>query len=440
MNRAVQLALAALVAATGAGNVCAAGPQPLQPGDEVRGEITSAAPLNHSDGSRSRLYQVEIGERELVSFDVSGPLRAQLSLFDGEELVSRTGDRHASSLSLRAPRSATYTLAVSGADAAAYGPYTLRAEVVDGWDGRTLRSGDEVLDWVDGSRQLPLRVDRRAMYTIDLRSDQFDALLKVTGAGVDAQDDDGGEGTDSRLRALLEPGDYTLTVGGWGGSGQGLYRLAVASQAVPANLSQGGPVRTDGSQLQGLYQGQPLRYRFSLSGRRLVTVDMRSGDFDSLLTLRGQGVEHYDDDGGEGFDARLVLVLEPGEYSLEAGAAVTGSGLFTLSVDAADVPEGIGGGPLAVGEARDALLLPDAVDRHTVEVAVEGDYVFDMVSDEFDSYLELFDADGDVLGSDDDGGGALNARIRATLAPGTYRLEASAIGGAGRYRISAGAR
>lgn len=436
MNRAVQLAGAALVAAAWAGNLGAAEPQPLQPGDEVRGEITSAAALNHSDGTRSRLYLVEIGERELVSFDVSGPLRAQLSLFDGEQLVGRTGDRHASSLSLRAPRSATYTLAVSGADASAYGPYTLRADVVDGWDGRTLRSGDEVLDWVDGSRQLPLRVERRAMYTIDLRSDQFDALLKVAGGGVDAQDDDGGEGTDSRLRVLLEPGDYTLTVGGWGGSGQGLYRLAVASQAVPANLSQGGPVRTDGRQLQGIYQGQPLRYRFSIAGRRLVTADMRSGDFDSLLVLRGQGVEHYDDDGGEGLDARLSVLLEPGEYTLDAGAAVEGSGLFALTVSATDVPEGIGGGRLAVGEARDALLLAGAVDRHTVEIAVQGDYVFDMASDEFDSYLELFDAGGDMLGSDDDGGGALNARIRATLAPGTYRLEASAIGGAGRYRIS----
>src|SRR5690554_6933757 len=373
MKHGIQLVLAALVAAGVGGNLRAAEPEPLQPGAQVRGEITSAAPLNHSDGSRSRLYVVEIGERELVSFDVSGPLRAQLSLFDGEELVARSGDREQVSLALRAPRSAAYTLAVSGADSEAFGPYTLRSQVVDGWDGSTLRAGDEVLDWVDGSRELPLRVDRQAMYTIDLRSEQFDALLRIGGNGVDSQDDDGGEGTDSRLSVLLEPGSYTLTVGGWGGSGQGLYRLAVESRPVPAGLNQGGRIRADGGELQGVYQGTPLRYQFSLRERRLVTADMRSADFDSLLVLRGEGVEHHDDDGGDGLDARLVQVLEPGDYTIEAGAATGGSGLFTLSLSAAEVPEGTGGGPLVTGREHAALLLPGATDRYTVTLAAEAE-------------------------------------------------------------------
>ena len=436
MKHGVQLVLAALVAAGVGGNLRAAEPEPLQPGEQVRGEITSAAPLNHSDGSRSRLYLVEIGEQELVSFDVSGPLRAQLSLFDGEELVARSGDASPASLALRAPRSAAYTLAVSGADSEAFGPYTLRSQVVDGWDGSTLRTGDEVLDWVDGSRELPLRVDRQAMYAIDLRSDQFDALVRIAGNGVDAQDDDGGEGTDARLSVLLDPGTYTLTVGGWGGSGQGLYRLAVDSRPVPTGLNQGGRIRADGSELQGAFQGTPLRYQFNLRDRRLVTADMRSADFDSLLVLRGEGVEHYDDDGGDGFDARLVRVLEPGDYTIEAGAATSGSGLFTLAVSAAEVPAGTGGGTLAPGQQQEALLLPGATDVHAFTVVEEGEYVIDMASDDFDSWLELFDAAGNSIASDDDGGGALNARIRMPLAPGEYRLEASAIGGDGRYRVS----
>lgn len=436
MKHGVQLVLAALVAAGVGGNLRAADPEPLQPGAEVRGEITSAAPLNHSDGSRSRLYLVEIGEQELVSFDVSGPLRAQLTLFDGEELVARSGGSSPASLALRAPRSAAYTLAVSGADSEAFGPYTLRSQVVDGWDGSALRTGVEVLDWVDGSRELPLRVDRQAMYTIDLRSDQFDALLRITGNGIDARDDDGGEGTDARLSVLLDPGTYTLSVGGWGGSGQGLYRLAVDSRPVPPGLNQGGSIRADGSELQGAFQGTPLRYRFSLRDRRLVTADMRSPDFDSLLMLRGAGVEHYDDDGGEGLDARLVRVLEPGDYTLEAGAATGGAGLFTLAVSAAEVPEGTGGGTLAPGQQQEALLLPGATDVYAFTVLEEGEYVIDMASDDFDSWLELFDAGGGSIASDDDSGGALNARIRTHLAAGDYRLEASALGGDGRYRVS----
>lgn len=124
-----------------------------------------------------------------------------------------SGAGEPASLALRASRSGVYTLAVSSADPEAFGPYTLRSQVLEGWDDSTLRAGDEFLDWVDGSRELPLRVERRAMYVIDMGSDQFDALLRVAGNGVDAQDDDGGEGTASRLNVILDPGSYTLTIG-----------------------------------------------------------------------------------------------------------------------------------------------------------------------------------------------------------------------------------
>lgn len=436
MKHGVQLALAALFAAGVGGDLRAADPEPLQPGDQARGEISSAAPLNHSDGTRSRLYTVEIGERELVRFDVSGPLRAQLSLFDSDELVARSDGSSPASLALRAPRSAAYTLAVSSAEPEAFGPYTLRSQVVDGWDGSPLRAGAQILDWADGRRELPLRVDRRAMYTIDLRSGQFDALLRIAGNGIDVQDDDGGEGTNARLSVLLDPGTYTLTVGGWGGSGRGLYELAVDSRPVPAGLNQGGGIRADGSTLQGALQGTPLRYQFTLRERQMVTADMRSGDFDALLVLRGEGVEHRDDDGGEGLDARLVQVLEPGDYTIEATSATGGSGLFTLTVTTAGVPEGTGGGTLTVGSPKEALLLPGAADRYAFSVAEAGDYVMHMASLDFDSWLELFDAEGRPLASDDDSGGGLNARIRIALEPGDYTLEASAIAGDGGYQVS----
>lgn len=435
MKHPVQLVLAALLAA-GSGSLQAAEPEPLQPGTQVRGEITSASPRNHSDGSRSHLYVVEIGEDELVRFDVAGPLRAQLTLFDGQDLVRRSGDRGSTTLALRAPKSAAYTLAVSGADSEAFGPYTLSSEVLEGWDGSTLRVGAQITDWLDDKRDLPLRVDRRAMYTIDMRAAEFDAKLAISGNGVTASDDDGGGGTDARLNVLLEPGDYVLTATGWGGDSQGFYDIAVASRPVPSGLNQGGQIRADGTGLQGAFQGTPLVYRFNLREQRLVTVDMRSDDFDSLLVLRGQGVEHYDDDGGDALNARLVRVLQPGDYTIEAGGATSGSGIFSLSLSTATVPEGTGGGALAPGEQREALLLPGATDRFTLAVAEQAEYVIDMVSDDFDSWLELLDADGRRIAHDDDGGGALNARLRISLAPGEYRIEASAISGDGRYRIS----
>ena len=41
----------------------------------------------------------------------------------------------------------------------------------------------------------------------------------------------------------------------------------------------------------------------------------------------------------------------------------------------------------------------------------------------FDSFLQLMDENRNVLSSNDDGGGGLNARITGTIQPGVYRIE-----------------
>jgi len=61
-------------------------------------------------------------------------------------------------------------------------------------------------------------------------------------------------------------------------------------------------------------------------------------------------------------------------------------------------------------------------------------------SDEFDTYLEVLDAGGTLLGHDDDSGGDLNSRLTLTLpATGTYRIVVNSAGHerrAGRYAVS----
>lgn len=65
----------------------------------------------------------------------------------------------------------------------------------------------------------------------------------------------------------------------------------------------------------------------------------------------------------------------------------------------------------------------------------------DLVSSDFDAYLVVRDPDGFTLGSDDDSGDDLNARLHLILArEGTYRVIATATGGGdstrGRYTLS----
>jgi pre-peptidase len=62
--------------------------------------------------------------------------------------------------------------------------------------------------------------------------------------------------------------------------------------------------------------------------------------------------------------------------------------------------------------------------------ATAGERVaIDLRSDEFDTYLQLLDAAGKVIGQDDDSGGDLNSHLAITLpAAGTYRIVVNSAG------------
>jgi len=148
-------------------------------------------------------------------------------------------------------------------------------------------------------------------------------------------------------------------------------------------------------------------------------------------------VDKSDDDGGDGLNARISMLLEPGDYTLRADAASAGAGLYTLAFAATEAPDNVGGGTLAAGRPAEATLLPGMTDRWTVDVRSAGEYAIAMHSDDIDSYLRLT-REGREVAADDDGGGALNARIAQRLEAGTYVVEASSVDGdtGGRYRVS----
>lgn len=432
--RSTALFLAMLAASTGA---VAAPPSSLAVGQEVRGEITSADTLNWRDGSRSELYAIQLSADQAVRFQVEGPLRAQLSLFRGEELVQASDAmRENASLVARPQRAGRYVLAVSGADAGAYGPYTLSATPMEVYGGGEIVPGATITDWSQSPRQIPLRISEAGLYRIRMASEDFDTVLGLEGNGYALRSDDA-DGSNSVLTVRLEPGVYTLVATGFQDMIDGQFELSVAPHVLPDGVEPAAAGDLEaGRELTALYQGEPVEYRLVVPRRQLLQLDMRSSEIDPGLTLRGNGLELEDDDSGDRLDARIVTVVEPGEYTVRAGAYDAGAGVFTLSAELSEVPADAGGGALQVGRARDARLLPGAADRYTFTVARAGRYLVEMSSDDVDSHLRLF-RDGGEIASDDDGGGALNARIEEQLAPGDYVLEASsALGGeGGRYRI-----
>lgn len=434
------LGLAATAPAVQAADAAA----PLAIGGQVRGEITTADRVNFRDGSRSKAYRFTPRSGDVMSFRVRGALKAELSLFADGELIdsSESEDGEEATLSFRAQRAVEHVLTVSGRDANAFGPFTLESKKLDLYSGQVLKVGSAVSDWADAPRSLQLQIDKAGLYAIDMGSDEFDALLKLDGNGLSISNDDGGDGSNARITARLNPGRYTLQATAFEDAIKGLYNVSVSEHALPegVTLSEGGALPLDGSTINGLIQGDAQNYRLQVPSRQVVTLDMRSDAFDSRLILRGNGIERDDDDGGDGLNSRIVAVLEPGEYEVVARTAYDGGGLFTLSASARAVPEGAGGGPIVVGRGTSqATLFSGINNRHPVSIRSAGDYVIEMSADGMDSFLRLT-RDGEEVASDDDSGGGLNARIETRLAPGEYVIEASSVDSSAEGSYSIGIR
>jgi len=407
-------------------------------GSEVRGEITSTNYVNYNDGSRSKLYRFSAQPGDLVVFQTSGALKARLSLhLDGEQVAQSKSSDGDATLSYRVGSTQPHFLAVSGEDHRAYGPFRLSSQTVGTYTGETLIPDANIHDWLDGQpRELPLQIEQAGLYQLDMISDEFDTKLELTGNGLSLSNDDGGEGTNSRLVATLSPGRYTLRATGYESSARGLYRLSAAAYALPegVELHNGGTLTLNGPELTGMLSGEELLYQMQVARRQLVTIDMRSDMLDAYLELNGPGVSREDDDGGERLNARIRAILEPGAYQVTARSAGgrSNTGLFQLAASGRDAPDPR---PLTIGQRSTGELLSGLPVEHPFSVRQAGEYVIEMTSDDIDSYLRL-SRNGEKIDEDDDGGRGLNARITRHLSPGNYVIEASSVDGdGGSYQI-----
>lgn len=310
---------------------------------EVRGELTSSSGINYNDGSRHQTYTLQLEANQAVELQLGGALDGSLAVYKGPQLVASTGASHygsenqGDSLAFRSTVAGSYTVAVNGAQASAYGPYVLVAKPITAYDGKPLAAGSHAIDWLINSEQeYTLTIATAGLYVITAESSNFDTVLAVSGNGVQEENDDGGNGLNSRLQLFLEPGQYTATVRSIGET-KGSFKLAVANSSLEA-----GTVVRDGSELPlnqrvtGLLGSDGSRsFNFNLSAHSRVSFDLRSSDFDTLLEVSGNGVNAEDDDGGNGTNSRLDLNLAPGSYTVDVRSFGSNAGTFTLQASAA---------------------------------------------------------------------------------------------------------
>jgi hypothetical protein len=308
---------------------------------------------------------------------------------------------------------------------------------------------------------------------VRMRSEDFDTYLRW---GFEAEDgvwdevgsnDDGGDGTDSRLVVTLpSDGEYELRASAFGEEEGGAYELELSPAMAPrpGRVAIGETVQgelTD-DDYEGDYGFEDHYVLRPGSRGQTVTLFAESDEFDTYITLgtddRGTFQEiSSDDDGGEGTNSQLVAELEGGteyhvilrsfsgedlgpytlrvaegafepeeeEWDMEFDTTMVDSAMWTDTVGVEyEEPEVVGSvvGPVSAGRDVQGELGGDAEDdgstlwyhEYTYRARAGERLTIRVSSDEIDSYVMIGRGTGDAfeqIWEDDDSGEGLNAEM-----------------------------
>lgn len=294
---------------------------------------------------------------------------------------------------------------------------------------------------------------------------------------------------------LRESGEYTIEVDGFRGpTGQreisGEYRLTliVADEATPSfqptgtpppvtetpeaetpDIPDDAPVVIYGQPFEGelTTDDQTVEVQFEGSAGDVVEIILDSADFDPNMTIIAPSGEEIasDDDSGPGVNALLtgLELPESGTYTIiidgyrGAGGDREISGTFLLTINSAnapavtstpsdETPDEPTGEPTSApdsGTGTDlGIVTGDApvtgtlngdtqIAQYSFEASAGDVVTIDLTSADFDPFVRLLDANGNVIAEDDDSGGSSQARISEFVIPadGEYTIEVDAFRG-----------
>tara|TARA_B100001750_G_C15521756_1_gene612205 strand:- start:999 stop:3248 length:2250 start_codon:yes stop_codon:yes gene_type:complete len=323
------------------------------------------------------------------------------------------------------------------------------------------------LEVVEGSEQVTLNLT--APY------DTYLALYDME-CNLIQLNDDGGEGLNSRITQLLEPGSYLVGASSFSVNGAGDFTLTASctepfDQAALCNdcvISEA----ECGAETTGTFpeSGCPREtgenvdlYMIDLppEGGRLILA-LQSPDFPPYLEVYDEGCVTIAAAGTAGDTARLSVESFGGSIFVGVSSTAIGSaGSFTLSVECREaiLPENVCPeclvGEIACGENTEGVF-PETgcprpngggqeVDIYQITLEEDREITIDLNSPDgsFDTWVELYDADCNRIAFNDDGGVGLNSLLLQNLDAGTYFIGVSswsAAGVAGNYSLSTSCR
>jgi hypothetical protein len=193
-----------------------------------------------------------------------------------------------------------------------------------------------------------------------------------------------------------------------------------------------------------------VAYSLQLSSGQTVTIEAQSSIFDTYLEVFDSSgtLISADDDGGAVGTNSLLTITAPsaGVYSVvvRAFGSDNAGGAYTLIVTGS----GGGGGGGSTTTSGDVINPGDTVSgsstgrvTYSLQLSAGQTVMIQVQSSVFDAYLEIFDSNGTMVGSDDDGGAAGTDSMLVFAAPanGTYTIVVRAFGSdnaGGAYTLS----
>jgi hypothetical protein len=306
---------------------------------------------------------------------------------------------------------------------------------------------------LDGPQAVTLRTEAPT-------TDPAMALYDERGQVV-AWDDDGGGGTDALVASDLDAGRYCVQVRPIGAAPVDFSELVLVLEsgfllppgeeppcggAGTLDLAAGLASPMDAIAVDGETEGESGRrdYRLSLAEALGLTIDLASGEFDTVLEVYdAAGVQVAGNDDFSGTDSRIEQSFAAGDYCVVARGFGGEGGRFTMAVAEADImaplppcgdPSRTGVLATDFGPAAEPVIAQGTVDPDLLEswfllnVTESADLQFDARSGEIDTVLQLHDASGALLAENDDGTDGTNSRIDTALSPGDYCLTVRGFG------------
>ncbi|NJO86360.1 MAG: hypothetical protein HC818_07385 [Synechococcaceae cyanobacterium RM1_1_27] len=216
------------------------------------------------------------------------------------------------------------------------------------------------------------------------------------------------------------------------GSSEAFYR---ASQTISGQLDETARVNPlDDSYIQD----HPLTVQ---SGDILIAA-MNSADFDTYLAVRDSSDQIIASDDDSGPDVNSFMAVRfpsAGSYTIEASSFEGGeTGDYELGYTLGSVEwEQTIASRLGEGSARHPSD-ESWMEEHALEARGGRALLVSMTSTEIDAYLEVLDAQGEVIASNDDSGGDTDALLVVYLPEsGTYTIRANTFsaGETGSYTL-----